>query len=54
MTKLLEKPVFRIYSDTLFKEVFTKVPNALINLINDCLEIDYDNFKDNIKIECTS
>lgn len=54
MTKLIEKPVFRICSDTLFKEVFTKVPNALINLINDCLEIDYDNFKDNIQIECTS
>ena len=48
------KPVFRICNDTVFKEVFTKVPNALIRLVNDCLDIDYDNFKDNIKIECTS
>ena len=48
------KPVFRICNDTVFKEVFTKVPNALIRLVNDCLDIEYDNFKDNINIECTS
>lgn len=54
MINQINKPIFRICSDTLFKEVFTKVPNALINLVNDCLDIDYDNNKDNIQIECTS
>ena len=48
MLNQMNKPIFRICSDTLFKEVFTKVPNALINLVNDCLDIDYENFKDNI------
>ena len=42
MTRIINRPVFRICSDTVFKEVFTKVPNALINLIDDCLEIDYE------------
>ena len=35
----LKKPVFRLCNDSVFKEIFSKVPNALIVFISDILGI---------------
>ena len=48
------KPVFRLCNDSVFKEIFSKVPNALIVLISDVLGIDYDSIKENTKVELAS
>ncbi len=49
-----EKLVFRICNDRAFKEIFTRCPTVLTKLVSDCLNIDYDYFKDKIKIETSS
>ena len=41
MDRLINKPVFRLCNDWVFKEVFSKVPNALASLISVTLDIDY-------------
>lgn len=46
-----EKINLRICNDTLFKKVFAEVPNALISLVSVCLDIDYNELKDNTKLE---
>lgn len=43
--------VFRISNDSVFKEIFSRVPNALAALISECMNVDYHVFKDNIQIE---
>ena len=50
----LKKPVFRLCNDSVFKEIFSKVPNALIVFISDILGIDYNSIKDNTKVELAS
>ena len=54
MKNKIEKPVFRLCNDSNFKEIFSKVPNALIMLVSDILDIDYDSIKDNTKVELAS
>ena len=51
MIELKNRPVFRLCNDSVFKEIFTKVPNALASLISVCLEIDYLYLKNNMQIE---
>lgn len=43
--------IFRLSNDSVFKEIFSKVPNALATLISDIMNIDYNILKDNIIIE---
>ena len=47
----MNKYVFRLSNDSVFKEIFSRVPNAMASLISDCLDVDYNVFKDNIIIE---
>ena len=47
----MNKYVFRLSNDSVFKEIFSRVPNALAALISDCLDVSYEVFKDNIIIE---
>jgi len=42
---------FRLSNDSVFKEIFSRVPNALAALISECMNVDYHVFKDNIQIE---
>ena len=46
MNKIKENYVIRLCDDKLFKEVFSKVPTALVRMVCDCLELDYDEIKD--------
>ena len=50
----VKKLVFRLCNDSVFKEIFSKVPNALIVFISDILGIDYNSIKDNTKVELAS
>jgi len=50
----VKRPVFRLCNDSVFKELFSKVPNALILLISDVLNIDYDTIKTNSTVELAS
>jgi len=43
--------VFRLCNDSVFKEIFSRVPNALAALISECLNIDYFVLENNIQIE---
>lgn len=43
--------VFRLCNDSVFKEIFSRVPNALAALISDCMNVDYMVFENNIQIE---
>ena len=47
MKKVKKRPVFRLCNDSVFKELFSKVPNALLLLISDVLKIDYETIKTN-------
>ena len=51
MKKEIIKPVFRLCYDWSFKEIFSKVPNALAGLISEALGIDYSLLENNIQIE---
>jgi len=51
MDRLINKPIFRLCNDWVFKEVFSKVPNALASLISVTLDIDYSLLENNIQIE---
>ena len=50
----VKRPVLRLCNDSVFKELFSKVPEALILLISDVLNIDYNSIKDNTKVELAS
>ena len=50
----IRRPVFRLCNDSVFKELFSKVPNALILLVSDVLKLDYESIKDNAKVELAS
>ena len=54
MIKLKKRPVFRLCNDSVFKELFSKVPNALILLISDVLNIEYETIKTNSTVELAS
>ena len=54
MKNKIKRPVFRLCNDSVFKELFSKVPNALILLISDVLNIDYDTIKTNSTVELAS
>jgi len=54
MKKIKEKPVFRLCNDSVFKELFSKVPNALILLISDVLNIEYETIKTNSTVQLES
>ena len=45
--------VFRLSNDSVFKEIFSRVPNALAALISEIMNIDYHVFENNIQIEKT-
>ena len=45
MNKIKENNAIRLCDDKLFKEVFSKVPTALVRMVCDCLELDYDEIK---------
>jgi len=47
----IKRPVFRLCNDSVFKELFSKVPNALILLVSDVLKIDYNIISKNTKVE---
>jgi len=47
----VKRPVFRLCNDSVFKEIFSKVPNALAMLISDVLGVNYEYLKDNIIVE---
>lgn len=49
-----KRPEFRLCNDSVFKEIFSKVPNALILLVSDVFNLDYDAIKENTKIELAS
>ena len=51
MIELKNRPVFRLCNDSVFKEIFTKVPNALASLISEIMNIDYFILHNNIEIE---
>lgn len=51
MVEQRNKLIFRTCNDSVFKELFIKVPNALAALISECLEIDYVYLKNNMQIE---
>jgi len=50
----IKRPVFRLCNDSVIKELFSRVPNALILLISDVLNIDYDSIKTNSTVELAS
>ena len=54
MKNKIKRPVFRLCNDTVFKELFSKVPSALLLLISDVLYIDYDLIKANSTVELAS
>lgn len=54
MTKKITKPVFRLANDSVFKELFSKHQKALLILIKDVLNLDYDIDKINYKIETSN
>ena len=43
--------VFKLSNDSVFKEIFSKVPNALASLVSDIMNIDYSILENNIQIE---
>lgn len=47
MKIIRKRPVFRLCNYSVFKELFSKVPNALLLLISDVLKIEYDTIKTN-------
>ena len=51
MIELKNRPVFRLCNYSVFKEIFTKVPNALASLISEIMNIDYFVLHNNIEIE---
>lgn len=51
MTELKQNLTFRLCNDSVFKEIFSKVPNALAALISEIMNIDYFILQDNIQIE---
>ena len=50
----IKRPVFRLCNDSVIKELFSRVPKALILLISDVLNIDYDSIKTNSTVELAS
>ena len=53
MNEVKERLIFRLCNDSVFKEIFSKVPNALAALISEITNIDYFILQDNIQIERT-
>jgi len=47
----VKRPVFRLCNDSVFKELFSKVPNALILLVSDVFKIDYKTINENTTVE---
>lgn len=45
-----KRPAFRLCNDYVLKHLFSEIPNVLILLISDLLNIDYNNIKDNTKV----
>ena len=43
--------VFKLSNDSVFKEIFSKVPNALASLVSDIMNINYSILENNIQIE---
>ena len=54
MKNKIERPIFRLCNDTVLKELFSKVPNALLLLISDILDIDYDVIKTKSTVKLAS
>jgi len=54
MKIIRKRPVFRLCNDSVFKELFSKVPNALLLLISDVLKIEYDTIKTNSTVMLAS
>ena len=47
----VKRPVFRLCNDSVFKELFSKVPNALILLVSDVFKTDYKTINENTTVE---
>ena len=47
----VKRPEFRLCNDSVFKELFSKVPSALILLVSDVLKIDHNIISENTKVE---
>ena len=54
MNNVKENYIIRLCDDKLFKEVFSKVPTALVRMVCDCLELDYEEIKDIAHVEKSS
>ena len=48
-----ENKIFRMMKDDIIREVFCKVPNLLAMLLSSCLNIPYEELKQNIKIDAS-
>jgi len=54
MKNKIKRPVFRLCNDTVLKELFSKVRYALLLLISDILDIDYNVIKTNSTVKLAS